>query len=286
MSRRGQFLFFAPGMIVFLVLVLLPATQTWIDSVSTLQQGRRIWMGFELYQLALHDSHFQQAISTNVQYFAWTLLFEVAVGMALAVGLERESVRNQILRVIFFAPSVLSLVVVGLVFGFLFKDGVGLLPGWLNASNAVLTASVVSGWASAGFFMVIFLGGLAGIPQEVIEAAQLDGASRWQLFWRIQLPLLREVSWVALLVCFTGAFKAFDLFWVLFRNQEEGSIVATLLVKEFFQFNHPAYGSTLAVLLTVLVVGGTLIGLAIHRWRTRRLEGAEKQVSSTVNGHA
>ena len=270
MSRRGQFLFFAPGMLLFLMLVLLPATQTWIDSVSSYHAGRRVWIGFDLYQLALSDSHFQQALLTNLQYFLWTLLFELAVGMALAIGLEGQTRRNQILRVVFFAPSVLSLVVVGLVFGFLFKDGVGLLPGWLNAANSVLTVSVISGWASAGFFMVIFLGGLAGIPEEVIEAAQLDGANRWQLFWFVQLPMLRDVVSVALLVCFTGAFKAFDLFWVLFRNQEEGSIVATLLVKEFFQFNHPSYGSTLAVLLTGMVVGGTLLGLGINRWWTRR----------------
>ena len=67
-------------------------------------------------------------------------------------------------------------------------------------------------------------------------------------------------------VCFTGAFKAFDLFWVLFRNQEEGTIVATLLVKEFFQFGHAGYGSTLAVLLTLVVVGGTALGMALWHW--------------------
>src|SRR5438093_3880078 len=146
------------------------------------------------------------------------------------------------------------MVVVCLVFGFMFKDGVGLLPGMLNESRALVTISAISGWASSGFFMVIFLAGLTSIPDEVLEAVRLDGASGWQTFWRIKLPLLKEVIYVALLICFTGAFKAFDLFWVLLPNQDHTSIVSTLLVKEVIKFDNKGYGSTLAVLLTILVL--------------------------------
>jgi raffinose/stachyose/melibiose transport system permease protein len=102
--------------------------------------------------------------------------------------------------------------------------------------------------------MVIFLAGLATIPEEILEAARLDGAGSWRTFWRIKLPLLREVIYVALLICFTGAFKAFDLFWVLLPNQDHTSIVSTLLVKEVIKFDNPGYGSALAVLLTALVL--------------------------------
>jgi len=102
--------------------------------------------------------------------------------------------------------------------------------------------------------MVIFLAGLANIPEEILEAARLDGAGAWQSFWRIKLPLIREVIYVALLICFTGAFKAFDLFWVLLPNQDHTSIVSTLLVKEVIKFDNQGYGSTLAVILTVMVL--------------------------------
>jgi len=95
---------------------------------------------------------------------------------------------------------------------------------------------------------------LANVPEEVLEAARLDGAGAWQTFWRIKLPLLKEVIFVSLLICFTGAFKAFDLFWVLLPNQDHTSIVSTLLVKEVIKFDNPGYGSTLAVILTVLVL--------------------------------
>ncbi|MBI1177904.1 ABC transporter permease subunit [bacterium] len=262
MTRRGQILFFVPAFALFLVFVLLPSTLTLVESVYPVRDGVREWVGGLFYSYALHDPQFHQSLFNNLVYLFLTLIFEVAVGLALAVGLQREGRLNSFLRVAFFSPNVLSLVIVGLVFGFLFKDGVGVWQGQLREGRALLTISVVSGWAYCGFYMIIFLGGLAGIPKEVLEAARIDGADPWQAFWRIKLPLLREVIWVALLICFTGAFKAFDLFWVMLPNQEHTSIVSTLLVKEFIRFDNPGYGATLAVLLTLLVFATAGIVLA------------------------
>jgi ABC-type sugar transport system permease subunit len=100
----------------------------------------------------------------------------------------------------------------------------------------------------------------------VLEAARIDGADPWATFWRIKLPLLREVIGVALLICFTGAFKAFDLFWVMLPNQDHTSIVSTLLVKEFIRFDNPGYGATLAVLLTMLVFATAGVVFAANRF--------------------
>lgn len=253
MSRRGQILFFLPAFLIFLVFVLIPSTQTVIDSFYAHDGLKHRFVGGLYYQFAITDPKFHQSLGNNLVYMLWTLLTEVALGLALALGVEKESRFNHLLRVAFFSPAVLSMVVIGLMFGFFFKDGVGVMPGMLNESRALLTISVISGWASAGFFMVIFLAGLAGIPEDVLEAAKLDGATPWQTFWRIKLPLMKEVIYVALLICFTGAFKAFDLFWVLLPNQDHTSIVSTLLVKEVIKFDNRGYGSTLAVLLTLLV---------------------------------
>jgi raffinose/stachyose/melibiose transport system permease protein len=254
MTRRGQILFFIPGFVLFLVFVLIPSTQTLIDSFCSHQGMKRHFVGALYYRYALTDAQFHQSLGNNLAYLLWTLLTEVAAGLALAVGLEKNTRFHGFLRVAFFSPAMLSMVVVGLVFGFLFKEGVGVWPGMLNEGRALLTISVISGWASAGFFMVIFLAGLANVPDEVLEAARLDGAGAWQTFWRIKLPLLKEVICVSLLICFTGAFKAFDLFWVLLPNQDHTSIVSTLLVREVIKFDNPGYGSTLAVILTVLVL--------------------------------
>jgi len=253
-TRRGQILFFVPALALFVVFVLIPSTQTLLDSFYSYQGNKHHFAGLLYYRYAVIDPKFHQSLGNNLGYMLWTLLFEVVTGLALAVGLEKNTRFNHFLRVAFFSPAVLSMVVVGLVFGFLFKDGVGVFPGMLNESRALVTISVISGWASAGFFMVIFLAGLANIPEEILEAARLDGADAWQTFWQVKLPLLREVLYVALLICFTGAFKAFDLFWVLLPNQDHTSIVSTLLVKEVIKFDNKGYGSALAVILTVLVL--------------------------------
>src|SRR5256886_10881889 len=274
MTRRGQILFFIPGFVLFLVFVLVPSTQTLIDSFYSHQGMKRHFVGALYYRYALTDPQFHQSLGNNLAYLLWTLLSEVVAGLALAVGLERNTPFHGFLRVAFFSPAMLSMVVVGLVFGFLFKEGVGVWPGMLNEARALLTISVISGWASAGFFMVIFLAGLANVPEDVLEAARLDGASARQTFWRIKLPLLKEVIYVALLICFTGAFKAFDLFWVLLPNQDHTSIVSTLLVKEVIRFDNQGYGSTLAVILTVLVLlSVALIMGAKNLWLGRGRRG-------------
>jgi raffinose/stachyose/melibiose transport system permease protein len=275
MTRRGQILFFAPALLVFLVFVLLPSTQTLLDSFYLHQGIKRHFVGGLYYRYALIDPKFHQSITNNFIYMLWTLLFEVVAGLLFALGLEKPNRFNNFLRVAFLSPAVLSMVVVGLMFGFLFKEGIGVFPGMLSESRAVLTISLISGWASAGFFMVIFLAGLAAIPEELLEAARLDGAGAGQIFWRIKLPLLKEVLCVALLICFTGAFKAFDLFWVLLPNQDHTSIVSTLLVKEVIKYDNKGYGSTLAVILVVLVLltAALLLG-ARNLWHKQELADA------------
>lgn len=274
MTRRGQIWFFLPALLLFGLFMLLPATATLWESVHRYRGATPEFVGGIYYRYAATDPKFHQALVNNFIYLGWTLLFEVTVGLFLAVALERENKLNHFLRVVFFAPNVLSLVVVGLVFGFLFKDGVGVFPGMLQGPRALLTISVISGWTYCGFFMVIFLAGLSGVPREVIEAARLDGAGPWRTFWHVKLPLLREVIYVALLICFTGAFKAFDLFWVLAPNQDQTSIVSTLLVREVIHFDNKGYGSTLAVLLTLMVLLITAAILGARRlWLGARPKG-------------
>lgn len=274
MSRRGQIFFFVPAILVFCVFVLIPSTRTLIDSFYAHQASGQRFVGGLYYQFALSDAKFHQSLRNNLVYMAWTLVFEVVVGLALAVALQKQNRLNKILRIVFFSPSVLSMVVIGLVFGFLFKDGIGLLPGMLNESRALFTISVISGWAYCGVYMIVFLAGLTVIPGEILEAAELDGATPWRVFWSVKLPLLRHTFFVALVICFTGAFKAFDLFWVMLPNQDHTSIVSTMLVREVMHYDNRGYGSALAVLLTIVVmlIAATVYGLN-RLWSRERAVG-------------
>jgi len=263
-SRRGLWVFLVPALVVYALFLLLPATQTLFDSFHRVDpSGSREFVGLLYYDFALGDERLHNSFANNLGYFFYTLLFEVAVGLALAFALEKPGRGRGALRTAFFAPVALSMVVIGLVFGFLFKDGIGVFPGFLSPERALLTISVVSGWAFCGLYMVIFSAGLSAVPNELEEAAALDGANAWQTILHIKLPLLRGSIAVALVLCFTGAFRAFDFFWVMVPNQDHTSIVSTLLVREFLHFDNVGYGSTLAVILTgfvFLVLGLVQVG--------------------------
>jgi raffinose/stachyose/melibiose transport system permease protein len=185
-------------------------------------------------------------------------------------------------RVAIFVPVMLPLVVVAVLWSFVYNPDFGLINGALEAlgleefqriwlgdpATALLAISVVSGWVFAGFYMVIFYAAFRQIPMEILEAAKLDGASEWALFRHIKVPMIRGAIGVAILLCVTGGFQGFDLFFVLTNGGPYGSteIPTTLLVKTVFQKSDVGYGSAMAVLLTVVVVG---VGLMYAQARRR-----------------
>ena len=139
---------------------------------------------------------------------------------------------------------------------------------WLgDTSTALLAISVVSGWVFAGFYMIIFYAAFRQIPSEVLEAARLDGAGEWALFRRIKVPMIRGATGVAVLLCVTGGFQGFDLFFVLTNGGPYGAteIPTTLLVKTVFRNGEVGYGSAMAVLLTAVVVTVGLMYVRIQR---------------------
>jgi raffinose/stachyose/melibiose transport system permease protein len=126
----------------------------------------------------------------------------------------------------------------------------------------------VSGWVYAGFYMMIFYAAFRQVPTEVLEAARLDGAGEWALFRRIKVPMIRGATAVAVLLCVTGGFQGFDLFFVLTNGGPYGAteIPTTLLVKTVFRNGEVGYGSAMAVLLTAVVV---VVGLLYARLQRR-----------------
>ena len=178
-------------------------------------------------------------------------------------------------RVAIFTPVMLPMVVVAVLWSFVYNPDFGLLNGALGAlgleglqriwlgdtSTALLAISVVSGWVFAGFYMMIFYAAFRQIPSEVIEAARLDGAGEWALFRRVKVPMIRGATGVAVLLCVTGGFQGFDLFFVLTNGGPYGSteIPTTLLVKTVFRDGEVGYGSAMAVLLTAIVLAVGLV---------------------------
>jgi len=217
------------------------------------------------------DPIFARSFLNNAVYIGITLAVEVGAGLLFAWALQARLPGSGLWRALFFSPMVLSMVVVGLLWSFVFNPDFGLLNallgalglgGWRRAwlgeeGTALAAVSLVSGWRYAGFYMALFAAGLSRIPQEVLEAGRLDGAAEGTLFGRITLPLLAPVVGVAVLLCVTGGFQAFDLFFVMTDGGPYHSteIPSLWMIKKAFNRQSFGYGSALGVLLTLVVAG-------------------------------
>lgn len=242
------------------------------------------FLGAANFARALFDDPiFARSLLNNTLYILITLVVEVGFGLLFAAALQARLPLAGLWRALFFSPMVLSMVVVGLLWSFVLNPEAGLLNAalrslglraweraWLGGDRTALAAvSLVSGWRYAGFYMALFAAGLSRIPGEVLEAGRLDGAGEWTLFRRITLPLLAPVTAVAVLLCVTGGFQAFDLFFVMTNGGPYHSteIPALWMIKKAFNRQSLGYGSALGVLLTLLVA---LVG--IWQIRLRRVE--------------
>jgi raffinose/stachyose/melibiose transport system permease protein len=294
--RFLPWLFLAPGLAIFAAAVLLPMVLTAGYSFTEWNGfGPMTFVGLDNYARALDDELFRGSFVHVLIYIAATLVLEVGVGLGLA-GLIDLRRRNTWFRVAIFTPVMLPMVVVAVLWSFIYNPDFGLLNGGLEAvglgglqriwlgdpQTALLAISVVSGWVYAGFYMMIFYAAFRQVPTEVIEAARLDGGSEWAIFRHVKVPMIKGAIGVAILLCVTGGFQGFDLFFVLTNGGPYGTteIPTTLLVKTVFRNAEVGYGSAMAVLLTAVVVGVGIVYARLQRRRDREAGGRARGVKA------
>ena len=280
-------LYLAPALLVFGVAVLLPMVFTVGYSFAEWDGfGPMTFIGLDNYLEAATDPIFRDSFVHVCVYIMATLLLEVIVGLLLA-GVVSAVAGRLWFRVAIFTPVMLPMVVVAVLWSFVYNPDFGLVNATLDAigleglqrvwlgdpATALAAVSVVSGWVYAGFYMMIFYAAFRQIPHEVLEAARLDGAAEWAIFRRIKVPMIRSAVWVGILLCVTGGFQGFDLFFVLTNGGPYGAteIPTTYLVKTVFRNGDVGYGSAMAVILTAIVLA---VGLAYSRLSSRQRGGA------------
>jgi raffinose/stachyose/melibiose transport system permease protein len=281
-SRLSPYLFLAPALALFGFAVLLPMVLTVGYSFTDWNGfGPMTFVGLDNYARVAGDAIFRDSFVHVLIYIAATLVLEVTVGLLLA-GIVSAWHGGLWFRVAIFTPVLLPMVVVAVLWGFVYNPDFGLVNASLTAvgleqlqrvwlgdtSTALLAVSVVSGWVYAGFYMMIFYAAFRQVPGEVLEAARIDGAGEWALFRRIKVPMIRNALWVAVLLCVTGGFQGFDLFFVLTNGGPYGAteIPTTYLVKTVFRNGDVGYGSAMAVVLTAIVL---VVGLGYSRFGRR-----------------
>ena len=272
------YLFIAPdflGLLVFVGLPMLLALVIGFFDVNGF--GAFSFVGFANYQRMFGDPLFWQCLKVTGVYVVLLVPGLYISGLCLGLLVQRTNRFNTVMRSMFFAPQMVSLVVIAVIWQLMSSDKVGVLARVLssvglsgvsllgNPGLAIYTVVVISIWFLMGFYMLIFLGGLQDIPKEYYEAARIDGATGPQSFWYITFPLLRPTSFFVLLVSLVAAVagsQAFDLIYVMTKGGPANStqVVIVYIYQQAFQYGAFGYAAAMASILVVilLVITGML----------------------------
>jgi raffinose/stachyose/melibiose transport system permease protein len=274
----------SPALLLFTGFVLLPI-------VIAAYYGLYKWTGFgplsgfvglRNYKLALTDPAFQQAILHNVIIAVLSIVIQLPISIAIALLLNRRIRGRSALRLLVFAPYVLSQAITGVMWLLMLQPGGfvdqlmkavglgGLVHLWLADLHIVLyTMFVVLTWQFIGFGIILLVAGLQGIPAELGEAAALDGASGWQTTRRITLPLLGPTIRILIFLSIIGSLQVFDVVWIMTAGGPAGasSTMATYLVQRGFSSAEFGYGSAVAVIMFVVCF---VFALVYQRFVLRR----------------
>lgn len=282
------YLFIAPALLIFAFVILIPVVANTLLSFANWSGTNQItFAGLDNYFRAFRDDIYFTTYRNTFGYIAMTLVFEVFVGLVLAGLVTMSGRRTTFYRIAFFVPVTLPMIVIAALWSFIYSDDIGLINSalrgaglgdltrvWLgDPSTALIAVSIVSGWIYAGFYMAIFYAALQRIPKHIIEAAVLDGASQARIFFSIKVPMIRPMIEVAVLLCVTGAFQSFDLFYVMTNGGPDYAteIITTYLVRVVFEFRDLGYGAALSTIMTIVVV---LIGFLLVKLRSK--DGGER----------
>lgn len=284
----AAYAFVLPGFAVYALVMLYPAVQTLLLSFRewNIVPGQPSpWVGLDNYIEAFADPVFRDSVVNAVFYTVATVPPQLIIGLALAVLLDAKLPGRVGFRVLFYLPVVTSWVVVSLLFQYIFSSGDGLANlvvvdilhlapenvSWFqNRWTAMGAISILGIWKGIGWAMLIFLAALTAVPEELKEAAQLDGANAWQRFMNVSIPAIRSALAVVVILLFIGGFNVF-ISVLLMTGGGPGNatqVPLTYMYQQAFKFLDFGYGSAISFTLTMVVL--TLAALQ-YWWSRRRM---------------
>ena len=285
-------IFVAPALIIYTIFMIYPLFDSMRLALYQRQpDGSQLWVGLENFARLFNDprstnfdERFWNALLHTFHFFAIFMLFQNPIGLFLAAVLSVRGLKGRgFFGSVLFMPTTMSIVIVGWIWTLMlnplwglvndFFTGVGLehwIPsaGWLgDPSTALTVVSLVGVWQWIGMPMVLFLASLMGISDELIDAARVDGASGWNIFWKIKFPLILPTAGVVAILTFTANFVAFDNVFVM-QGTQAGPNFATDILGTFFyrttfggasQLANPSMGAAIATMIFFIILAGVLL---------------------------
>ncbi len=280
-TRRRYLLFIvlvAPAFLLRLSTAAAPIVQTIYLSFTNLSilRGTNEFVGIQNYGVMVNDYGVRSAFTFTILYVVSSAVLQLIIGMLIALLLNASFRGRAFARTINLIPWVIPTIVAGYVFRWLLDDQFGLIPYWVHLISgarmvtfispvgAKLAVILVNVWKDAPFIAVVFLAGLQGVPQDIYDAATVDGANAWQRFWRITMPLVMPLVITMGLFRIVWSLASFDLVYGL--TQGGPGVATSVLALQVFQqgilFFKFGFASAISVVLLVLVA---IVGLAALR---------------------
>jgi multiple sugar transport system permease protein len=276
-----SYLFISPGLIFLIIFSLYTmSVALWLSFHQwNILQPAHPYVGLANYRQAFHDHDFWHAVwNTILMSLGIPVLMGLGLGVALLLNTQIRALG--LFRAAYYLPVVTPLVVASIVWKWVYNTDYGLANYyllkahlisspllWLSSFNLALPAVVIMGiWKGVGFAMIVYLAGLQAIPQELYEAAEVDGAGRFQKFWRITLPLLRPSTFFLLVILLINSFQTFDQVYIMTNGGplQSTSTIVFFIYRAAFVYFQMGYASALAFILFAMLLVLTLVQFRLY----------------------
>jgi multiple sugar transport system permease protein len=282
-EKRLAFWMVSPSMVLIALVAAYPIIYAiWLSlhEYSVRVAGLSRWAGLRNYTTALQDSEFWSALVTTLVFTASSVILELLIGLVMALAMHAAFKGQGLLRTVVLVPWAILTVVTGIMWRTIFESPQGLVNSiiggdtvWLGEEpHALIVIIIADVWKTAPFMALLILAGLQTIPGEIYEAAKVDGATAWQRFRKITLPLLTPAILVALIFRTLDALRIFDLPYVLTKGANGTTTLSLIAERTFAENRIYGLGAALSILTFIVVmivsftyirvVGGNIRGLA------------------------
>jgi multiple sugar transport system permease protein len=283
--KLTPWLFLAVPLIIYMIWVVGPTFYTFYLSLTNWDGlSQPDLLGLRNYEKLFRDPVFKVSLQNNLKWIVSFITVPVVAGLGLAMALNRSIPGAKLFKASFYAPMVLSLVVCGLIWGWMYQPANGLIneaframglesltQGWLSDKDLVMWAIIVVAiWRQVGYVMVLYLAGLQGVDPGLVDASKVDGCSGWQTFRHVIFPLLAPVTVIVVTISIIDSLRAFDLVSVMTRGgpYNSSSVLANFMYIEAFNNYKMGYGAAISVILFLI----SLVFIFIYLYRTLQTE--------------
>lgn len=280
-EERAAWLFLTPSLVLFAIFTAIPVISAFFISFTQWNLFNEVtWVGLGNYLELAKDEIFAKVLGNTAYFVLASVPVQIVLALLCALVLNRGIKGQTFFRVVYFLPVVTSTIAAALVWAWLFNSNFGLinaglslvgvtdLPKWMGSTRWAMPAIIiVSIWQNLGYAMVLFLAGLQNIGKDVHDAAALDGATGWDRFWHITLPLLSPTTFFVLVISIIGSFQVFELVLVMTKAGPANATntLVYYIYQNGFQFYQMGYASAAAMVLFLIVLAFTLVQYRLQR---------------------